>query len=189
MSANGSSVTRILSFFFWLKTRWMHKFVTVFLFKQASLHVRVYLHAVLFLQVYFLRSLTKIFLHFKKKYMGIIFLGLNFVSQSLGEVAYLLCSGWDELGTFAAHTHERHKAVKSWRYRGPFFVSRLVGMNLRGTYWSCLWTAMTRAGLALEVTPSRSLLRYAGDVDESLRTRLVSRSCLKLEHGGAIDFV
>lgn len=48
---------------------------------------------------------------------------------------------------------------------------------------------MTRAGLALEVTPSRSLLRYAGDVDESLRTRLVSRSCLKLEHGGAIDFV
>lgn len=34
-----------------------------------------------------------------------------------------------------------------------------------------------------------TLLCYAGDVDESPRIRLVSRSYLKLEHGGAIDFV
>ncbi len=35
----------------------------------------------------------------------------------------------------------------------------------------------------------QTLLCYAGDVDESPRTRLVSRSYLKLERGGAIDFV
>lgn len=96
MSANGSSVTRILSFFFFffLVKDSLNAQVCHSVFIQTSLATRagVFARCVIFAGLFFTQFNKDLFT-FKKKYMGIIFLGLNFVSQSLGEVAYLLCSG------------------------------------------------------------------------------------------------
>lgn len=101
MSANGSSVTRILSFF---GKDSVNAQVCHSIFIQPNLATRadVFAHCVIFTGIFFFTQFNKHFLHLKNT--GIIFHRLNFVSQSLDEVAYLLCSSADELGTFAAHT-------------------------------------------------------------------------------------
>lgn len=116
MSANGSSVTRILSFF---GKDSLNAQVCHSVFVQTSLATRagVFARCVIFASI-FLTQFNKDFLHLKN--MGIIFLGLNFVSQSLGEVAYLLCCSWDELGMLAAHT-PASQGGKKLTLRGPFF--------------------------------------------------------------------
>lgn len=85
-------------------------------------------------------------------------------------------------------THKRHKALKSWHHEGRFCqvpywneLERnvlIVFLDGNDTTW-----------LRFRGDSISTLLCYAGDVDESPRIRLVSRSYLKLEHGGAIDFV